>query len=296
MEKRKLLVAMAIVIMAVGLQGYGFARESGEVLELVNNHGVINWSRGIVYAKGIGKATEKTSQKGEEGSAEAKAEMDARSHLFETINRVRIDSSTLVEDLVKKNDLIRMQLKDMIKVAEIVKREYLSDGTVELTLGLKLHGGFAQFILPREIKHVPNIKTISPRVQKRKNIEEDTKPGVKIPVAGVYTGLILDARGLKGRPAMCVMIVDEDGREVYGSAYVSREFAVHHGMARYEKEIKAARNSQRVSDNPLIIRGLRAQGSGRCDFVISNADASKIRGASENLLFLKKCRVIIVLD
>ena len=41
---------------------------------------------------------------------------------------------------------------------------------------------------------------------------------------------IIDAKGLNAKPAMSPKVVDENGQEVYGSAYVSREFAVQQGM------------------------------------------------------------------
>jgi hypothetical protein len=57
-----------------------------------------------------------------------------------------------------------------------------------------------------------------------------------------------------------------------------------------------AQNHQRVTNKPLIVKGLRTIGTGSPVIVISNADASKLRSSSEHLSFLKKCRVMIVVD
>jgi hypothetical protein len=95
---------------------------------------------------------------------------------------------------------------------------------------------------------------------------------------------------------MSPKILDERGQEVYGSAYVSREYAVQQGMAGYAKDLTASQTNPRVTDQPLTVKGLRTEGPGQSNLVISNADADQIRGASENLSFLKKCRVMIVLD
>jgi len=46
----------------------------------------------------------------------------------------------------------------------------------------------------------------------------------------------------------------------------------------------------------LIVKALKVLWPGRCDFIISNADAAKLKSASEHLKFLKECKVIIVLD
>jgi len=111
-----------------------------------------------------------------------------------------------------------------------------------------------------------------------------------------YTGLIVDARGLGARPALAPRILNEKGEEVYGSSYVSREWAIKWGMAGYEKDVDAATANDRVTDQPLIAKGLRAEGPNRADIVISDQDAEKLHSMKENLSFLEKCRVIIVLD
>ncbi len=95
---------------------------------------------------------------------------------------------------------------------------------------------------------------------------------------------------------MSPKIVDETGREVYGSAYVSREFAVQQGMTGYAKDLTAAQQNTRVTNDPLTIKGLKTEGPGKSDIVVSDADAGKVLSSSENLSFLQKCRVMIVLD
>ncbi len=170
--------------------------------------------------------------------------------------------------------------KGMVQGAEVVKKEYLSDGTVEITMQMDLRGGFSQLVLPAEIKPLDSIK---PEIPLQSS-------------SAVYTGLVVDARGLHARPAMSPKVQDESGQEVYGSAFVSREYAVQQGMSGYAKNVAAARTNQRVTDNPLLVKGLRGEGAGHSDIVISNADASVLRSASENLSFMKKCRVMIVVD
>jgi len=95
---------------------------------------------------------------------------------------------------------------------------------------------------------------------------------------------------------MSPKIIDENGQEVYGSAFVSREYAVQQGMSGYAKDITAAQSNPRVTNNPLTVQGLKTEGPGNADIVISNADAFKLRSASEHLSFMKKCRVMIVVD
>jgi len=51
-----------------------------------------------------------------------------------------------------------------------------------------------------------------------------------------------------------------------------------------------------VTNSPVSVKGLKTEGAGRSDIVIANADAEKIRASGDNQSFLKKCRVMIVLD
>jgi len=279
-----LFVATALAVLVLGLTAPFLAAEEDEFVEEVDNCGHINWSQWVIYANGIGTALGKDSEKNQEELIAPNTETVPFSNLFATIRKVRIDSSSIVEDLIRNSSMIENQLRGMVKEAEVVKREYLSNGTMEVTLAFKMKGGFAQLALPPGIKSVPQIKAL------RSN---EITP---LPTTPAYTGFVLDARGLNAVPSMSPTIVDESGKEVYGSAYISREFAVQQGTVAYTRDLKSAQNNPRASGNPLIIRALRTRGLCRCNFIISNTDASKVQSASENLLLLKKCKVIIVID
>lgn len=307
MKTKKLVVIAAVALMLVFPVTEGFVAERHEFVETVGIKGSINWSQGIITATGIGSPPEKYYGKPQaRPMALRAAQLDAYRNLLEVTKGVRIDSVTLVKDSMVESDMIQSQVSGMVKGAQIVKKEYLSDGTVEVTLAMSFRGGFAQLILPKDIKQVSEIKTIPPAppapAEKEKekvreaSVPPSPKPSIPTPAPTIYTGLVVDARGLNTRPAMSPKILDESGQEVYGSAYVSREFAVQQGMAGYAKDLTASQTNPRVTNEPLTVKGLKTEGTGQCDLVISNSDAAKIRGASENLLFLKKCRVMIVLD
>jgi hypothetical protein len=56
------------------------------------------------------------------------------------------------------------------------------------------------------------------------------------------------------------------------------------------------KSNERVTANPLIIKAVKAEGPNHTDVVISNADATNLHSMEENLNFLKKCRVMFVVD
>jgi hypothetical protein len=278
--KNQLIVVLALVCL-LAIPVAGNCQEGQDLVEQMLK-GSINWSEGVVQAVGIGAPSEKHYGKpSARPMALRAAKLDAMRNILEAINGVRIDGSTIVRDYAVESDIIRSKVEGMIQGAEVVKQEYLSDGTIEITMAMSLRGGFSQLVLPDEIKPLESVKPLMTPMKHS---------------SAVYTGLVVDARGLSARPAMSPKILDETGQEVYGSAFVSREYAVQQGMSGYAKDIAAAQSNQRVTDNPITVKGLRTEGLGRSDIVISNADASALRSASENLSFMKKCRVMIVVD
>ena len=295
MKKGKLVVVAVVALMLVFPATQSFAAEWHEVVQNIGANGSVNWSQGIITSIGIGSPPEKYYGKPQaRPMALRAAQLDAYRNLLEVTEGVRINSVTVVEDSMVANDMIRSQVNGMVKGAQVIKKEYLSDGTVEVTIAMSLRGGFAQLILPKDIKQVPEIKTIPPSTPAP--LEAEKVGEIPTFAPAIYTGLVVDARGLGARPAMSPKILDESGQEVYGSAYVSREFAVQQGMAGYAKDLTSSQTNPRVTNEPLTVKGLKTEGPGQSDLVISNADAGKIRSASENLSFLKKCRVMIVLD
>ena len=293
-----LSIVLAVLLI---LPAYGFCDEWQEVIEQMGNGG-INWTKGIIQATGIGASPEEHYGKPQaRPMALRAAKLDAMRNLLEVTKGVRIDSATVVKNFAITDDVIMAKVSGMVKGAQVVKQEYLSDGTVEVTMQMSLHGGFAQLVLPQEIKQIEPIKPVTPQTTAPAAPSlsvEPSKPSAteQKPESEIYTGLVVNATGLSARPAMSPKIVDETGQEVYGSAYVSREYAVQQGMSGYAKDMTAAQSNPRVTNNPLTVKGLKTEGPGKADIVISNTDASKLRSASEHLSFMKKCRVMIVVD
>ncbi len=294
--KKYAILAIAFVGLLV-LPASVYCQQWQDLVEHLGN-GDINWTKGVVQAKGIGAPPEKYYGKPQaRPMALRAAKLDAMRNLLEVTKGVKISSTTLVRDYVAESDVIMSQVEGMVKGAQIVHQEYMSDGTVEVTIQMSLMGGFAQLVLPREIKQVETIKPIQIEKPLPQVVVEPLAPELAPKIAAeVFTGMVIDARGINARPAMAPKILNENGEEVYGSAYVSREFAVQQGMSGYAKDLTAAQGNPRVTNNPLTVKGLRTEGPGQANIIISNSEASRLKGASEHLSFLKKCRVMIVVD
>ncbi|CAB1055553.1 hypothetical protein D1BOALGB6SA_286 [Olavius sp. associated proteobacterium Delta 1] len=286
----KLFYIITFIALATG---FGDAADVRSLIEFRDNS-TIDWTRGVVAARGIGDPTTysyyKKSQEQRQKTI-ADAMNKARHNLLETIVGIRINTENRVIDIVENYPSIMNQLREMTYQAPEVEnlRRYLFDGTVEVWSQMKLNGGFTQLILPPEIRQIESIKQVRPG-------KNSTQPQTSARSSQIYTGMVVDARGIQAIPVVAPRILDENLEEVFGPTYASREFAVQKGVARYATNIWQAKFDLRVSDNPIVVKALKTIWPRRCDFIISNSDADKLRSASEHLLFLRECRVIIVLD
>jgi hypothetical protein len=268
--------------------------EAGDWIEKTGAWGRINWTTGFIEASGFYKtAARKPDGALDWEKALAGAKNDAHDHLLETVQSVRIQGEMTIGELDDDED-IKAGIMDMVQKSALLNQAYGTDGRVEVTLGLSFFGGFSQLFLPSDIEHVDAIQSLGPG-KIEPGPESAVSNGRKNQVE-IFSGLILDARGLGAEPAMTVKILDESGNEIYGPAFVSREVAVQNGMCIYVSDLESAEKNQRILRNPLVIKALRTQHVKGSDLVIRNSDAVKIRSHSEHLAFLMQCRVIVVLD
>ncbi len=292
-------IAAAMILCLAGVtfgQEKVGALESTQIVEQMGNKGVVNWTDGYVEAVGIGAPPQRYI-----GMPQARpmalraAQVDAYRNLIEVVNGVRVDSTTTIRDFTVESDVINTQVQGIVKGAKTMKQEYLSDGTVEVTVRMPMAGNFASVIVPRIMER--RQAAPMPATPQMPAPAAPQAPAAS-PVSGseVFTGLVVDARGIQARPAMSPRIIDENGQEIYGSMNVEREYAVQQGMSGYARDLTAAQSNPRVTNNPISVKGLKTEGAGRSDIVIANAESERIRAGADNQGFLKKCRVMIVLD
>lgn len=255
--------------------------------------GSIDWGSGVVIAKGIGAPNPSMPAAIARPSAIRVAKMIALRNAMEIIKGIPLNSETTIENGMLANDKIHTSIQGFIKKFEYVKDEngkiehYMSDGTVEILVKVPINGlggvGEATFSLEaHEITSTPKERRM-PRVS-----------GVS---TSVYSGLIIDARGLGVKPAISPKVLDENGKEIYGSAYISKSFAVKYGIAGYAKTVKNAQKQEsRIGSTPGLVKAIRASGSNKTDVVLSINDANSVRSSAKNLKFLSECRVIIIID
>jgi len=284
--KKSVIIALICAALLMTVAGITSAQLVGTVKDVeqsVGSTGKVDWTTGMITAVGIGAPPAQPANAAQaRAMAERAAQVVALRNLLEAVKGVRVDSTTTVENFMVSSDIIKTEVSGFIQGAMPIDKKYMSDGSVEVTVGMRITGALADALLPKGSGMPPTPAAI---------------PGGTPESQGqLYTGLIIDARGLGVRPAMAPKILNEDGKEVYGSAWINRDYAVREGMVGYLKDPAAAQINPRVTDKPLIVKAIKVAGDARVDTVISNADAAALQSASQNLSMLEKCRVIILVD
>lgn len=252
----------------------------------------VNWSTQFIQAKAIGVAppTALNPQHGRALAIEAGTIL-ARKELLAIAHGVAIDSQATVQSLMVAGTVTEARVSGVIRGAQVVEVNDLGGGAVEVTVAVAATGEFADLVMPRMVTPRPSPPSVVPPPP------PDPRPEAKpTPPPEIFSGLVIDARGLGVKPAMAPKVLSEGGQEIYGSATVDRDWAVQQGMVGYTKDLSVAQSAPRVGERPLVIKGLRAAGANKADVVVSNADAAKLLAAAENLSFMEKARVMIVVD
>lgn len=259
--------------------------------------GRIDWESGWALATGLGAPPRGADRAKARIMAERAATVVARRNLLEVIKGVQVDSSTTVENFMVVSDLVSSRVEGVLEHPEVLGRRDLSDGSVEVTVGVRLNGPLAGAVLPPEAAFAPRPAPAAPQ-QSAISPQPAPEPAPAPPPAPARaaTGLVVDAKGLGARPAMAPRILDRSGREVFGASRVSRTWAIQQGLAGYAKDPAQAAANPRVAGNPLVVKAVAVQGKAAADLVISDADAERVRQAEAEAKFLEKCRVMIVLD
>lgn len=286
-----ILCCLAIVYPAVGhaepIQPYIQSLPTGD----------INWTTSTLSARGSCGPSDAPNSGEKNGTPSDQARWayrQATENLLHTIQQVRINTDRCVMDAMAADERVSDKIAQMCRSANQTRADHLPDGTLVVSVEMNLLGSFMQLMLPEDVRQVEPIKQMNESVEMPTATPDETnRPESR---ESGYSGLVVDARGIGAQPSMVPIIVDESGRQVYGSIFISREYAVQYGVCTYVRDIKAAEEQARLAPRPLWVKGLRTVAGHQSDIVISNADAAKLRDASANLNFLKQCRVLVILD
>ncbi len=256
--------------------------------------GEVDWERRVVRAVGIGAPNPNAPNMAvKRAGAIRAAKLVALRELGETVKGMYLSGKTKVENFVTTNDEIGAQFEGILKSFRMIGGpKYFDDGSVEVTVEMSIDGDLANLTMPKsEFKEENSLQP----TENFNNTQTGSESTTTTQNSGIFTGLIINCQEVNLRPALAPKVIDEDGREVYGTANVSREYAVQQGMMGYLKDLQKAAGNTRVGANPYQIKAINSSGTNKADIVISNADAQKVRELGSKLNFLRECRVIAVL-
>src|SRR5512139_379225 len=142
-----------IIAFFVIITGSAYAQLVGtikDVIDPVGSTGKIDWTTGVITAVGIGAPPAQPANAAQaRAMAERAAQVVAYRNLLEAVKGVRVDSTTTVENFVVTSDVIKTEVNGIIQGATIMDKKYMSDGSVEVTVGMKLTGALAEALLPK---------------------------------------------------------------------------------------------------------------------------------------------------
>ena len=274
---KRFIYSIAFVLSGISAQGV--------VTQLEN--GSINYSEQAINAIGIGFVPSTAVNAGQARRMALRiAKQDAMRQLIEIVNGVTLTSETTMSGAMV-DDVINTKVQGFIRGARPVGQpKYLSDTSVEMEYSVPM-SGISDIVFP---------PVTVPATTQAPNNNQPAAAANNTTQAGGVTGIIIDARGLKARPAMAPRILDQNGNAIYGPGKYSRQYAVKNGVAGYSKTLETAQQDQRVVGNPMVVKGVGTSGTNRTDITISNADVSKIDMANRNYKVLNDCRVLILID
>jgi len=209
-------------------------------------------------------------------STERAADLDAYRRILEAVKGVNIDSKDTIGAQMQSNPEVKARVEGLIKGMKRLDTRYYADGGVDVVVEVSLDGAVTEAVV--------------------KGSDKKIREADKGDFPAKYTGMVVDARGLKVVPALAPRILDQNGKEIYGSGGISSDVLKSSGMVAYLKSIDAAKKNAKVTDNPIMVKAVKLSDNGKSDLVLSAEDSAKLNSKEFSTQFLNNGRVVVVID
>lgn len=260
---------MGSLLVWLFMTAVALADDKGMVEEV--GRGEIDWTNGLIQVVGYGVPPRGVSGPQAKLMARGAAKADAYRNAAEVINGVRVNSHTFVENYVMKSDEIRIVVEGFVRGARIIRVNQQQDGIIELTIELPLGGQAGLTTLLNR-----------PEVTSLYDQEEPLPYGFPDSAETPrYTGVIIDARSLKVKPALYPKVFDYEGYLLYASTMVNMARPGFTTIVAYARSLEAARKLPRLGSNPLVVTAENAVSTGggdQTDLILGVEAARAFRG------------------
>ncbi len=288
---RKIFLLSAVILLAFPAWAFSF---QGYV-QTVGEGGTIAWGSGeISVVRSLtteeeGEAVELTPL------SVRRAASGARRQMLDIIMSVRIDAKRTVSAYLSDDDELAARVRGVIQNSPMERPAMFEDGG-EVRVSEAFRGKLAELVYPTTIQFQsgipPKLSTFM-----EQNLAYDTEsPEFVGAGASGYTGVIIDARGLKITPALAPVIYGQDGIGAYGAFLVNREVAIAKGIVTYAVTSAPAVLKERVGLRPLAVKALNSFGSWRTDVIIPTSMARLVRTIMRSGDAMENSRIVIVID
>lgn len=189
------------------------------------------------------------------------------------ISNIPVDPQTTVRDLLLKDISIRQKVN--IYIHEFSRFREISAGYLNSSCQLEFKLGYL----------IDAIGITFP--------EDDFPQRDDIVISTKYTSLIIDTRGLQIKPMLLPSVINENGLEIYGRKHVSGKIAVKELIVAYTFNEREAMKHKKAGNKPFFCTALKSLHGNP---VISDDDIKRIFSHRDTFSYLKKCKVIFIID
>ncbi len=247
----------------------------------------INFTRWVIKVQNV-----------EQASAEV-GNVDISPRAKELVRKLNFDADFTVSEYLMMNPRVARRFDRNALLTRPIDTKFLSDGSVSAEYEVSITGTMLKTLMPKTGGGIPLAPLCCPVCKRPWPENQEIPEGVTLipeerePTTN-YTGIIIDAQGLKLNPALFPKIINEDGKEVYGLSFIGENYAQENGLVSYVRNTSEAYRNERAGFNPLRIDALRAAGRLNSDIVITNNDATRMHQSQRNLNLLEHCQVVVV--
>lgn len=246
----------------------------------------VDWIEGKIIVKGEARLEAAGTVIAAEGSesgtislnrtrmeASRRAREDAIARLARLVKTIRVDGGTMVSDILERDEEAQRRLSALLS-SRTSFREYPT--------GFLSSACMAEFKIGDLIHILPFSYPMDPFPAR-----------IDAPIPTVYTGLVIDARGIGVEPMILPSIYGEDGLEIFGRTFVDIRRAGRWGIASYAFNEDEAMRLGRAGARPYYCAATREMNG--CP-VLANRDVRKIFSSNETIQRLRECHVVFIID
>jgi hypothetical protein len=281
-------------------------------VEWVGPNSGINWTEGAAIAAGAGIAKEGTPPSLSKMQACRAAVVDAQRNLVESLQGVRVEGITRIEDLMLESDVVQSSVEGTLKGAVMTERKPQPDGTCEVTLRAPLAGNLASSVYDEVFEaegaaflQLPQVIDVEAWVAGLLDLMVPTalanagapwqsaidQLGSRLDKIEVMlgqrstpiaqdtspTGLVIDARGSNFIPSMSPAIRQLRAGILYPTSK-TKQAASERGqlVSLFTRDLETAKAHPIVGERPVVFKALRTWGDTRTSIVLNTASSERL--------------------